>query len=245
MRNFRDRVNSVGYEYRPYHQNSNSFAAGALRHAGLLGPGTAFPEAFDHVIAVDPDSGKTNSVFVPGFDRHLTNPINEFANRFGNWTYSPSGASSSDTNLPSAFEIGAPAVPFVPSDRPASSGRQDSFDDRFGGWPAAPPASAPSVPLQSVPQSQPGNSTRGDARNIRVLSSRILPHGGGSANGTLPANPDQPSARRVRPAGLFTGQPVPDYPVPPQLFSLPDRSAASGDDMDDWFARWIKPLLQR
>jgi len=35
MRNFRDHVNSVGYEYRPYHQNSNSFAAGALRHAGV------------------------------------------------------------------------------------------------------------------------------------------------------------------------------------------------------------------
>jgi hypothetical protein len=36
---------------------------------------------------------------------------------------------------------------------------------------------------------------------------------------------------------------MPDYPVPPFLFGLPDRSAAS-DDMDDWYTRWVKPLLQ-
>jgi hypothetical protein len=37
---------------------------------------------------------------------------------------------------------------------------------------------------------------------------------------------------------------MPDYPVPPWLFGLPDRSAANGDDMDDWYTRWIKPLVR-
>jgi len=44
MLDFSNRVNSNGYEYRPYSQNSNSFAASALKHAGLLGPGTATPK---------------------------------------------------------------------------------------------------------------------------------------------------------------------------------------------------------
>jgi hypothetical protein len=29
------------------------------------------------------------------------------------------------------------------------------------------------------------------------------------------------------------------------LFGFPDRSATSGDNMDDWFTRWVKPLMDR
>jgi len=62
MKRFGDHVNSIGYEYRPYSQNSNSFAAGAFKHAGFFGPGTAFPEIFDdRLLAVDPVSGATSS----------------------------------------------------------------------------------------------------------------------------------------------------------------------------------------
>lgn len=66
MKKFGDDVNSTGYEYRPYSQNSNSFAAGALRRAGLLGAGTVLPEVFDRLIAVDPVSGEAHAVRVPG-----------------------------------------------------------------------------------------------------------------------------------------------------------------------------------
>ena len=38
MRDFADEVNSIGCEYRPISQNSNSFAAGALQRAGFVGP---------------------------------------------------------------------------------------------------------------------------------------------------------------------------------------------------------------
>jgi hypothetical protein len=36
----------------------------------------------------------------------------------------------------------------------------------------------------------------------------------------------------------------PDYRLPSQVFGLPDQSAASGDNMDDWFSRMIKPLIR-
>jgi hypothetical protein len=38
---------------------------------------------------------------------------------------------------------------------------------------------------------------------------------------------------------------MPDYPVPPMVFGLPDRSTESDDNMDDWFSRWIKPLMEQ
>lgn len=77
MVRFGDEVNSTGYEYRPYSQNSNSFAAAALKRAGLFGPGTAFPEFFDRLLAVNSVSGKASPVFVPGFDQRLANPLNK------------------------------------------------------------------------------------------------------------------------------------------------------------------------
>jgi hypothetical protein len=77
MKRFGNDVNATGYEYRPYSQNSNSFAAGALKRAGFFGPGTAFPEISDRLIAFDPASGEAGSVRVPGFDQRLTNPIHE------------------------------------------------------------------------------------------------------------------------------------------------------------------------
>ncbi|MBA2399325.1 MAG: hypothetical protein H0V72_11600 [Bradyrhizobium sp.] len=50
MTSFGDEVNSKGYEYRPYSQNSNSFAAGALKRAGFLGPGTVLPRDFRSLV---------------------------------------------------------------------------------------------------------------------------------------------------------------------------------------------------
>lgn len=50
MANFGDEINSIGYEYRPLSQNSNSFAAAALKRAGFFGPGNAFPEIVDRCL---------------------------------------------------------------------------------------------------------------------------------------------------------------------------------------------------
>jgi hypothetical protein len=78
-----------------------------------------------------------------------------------------------------------------------------------------------------------------DPKDIRVLA-RI------PAPGAAPSMPDLANASQqaAGPPGLVSGQPMPDYPVPSYLFGLPDRSAASGDDMDDWYTRWVKPLVR-
>ena len=115
----------------------------------------------------------------------------------------------------SPFDGGAPAVPFVP------------------------PAGV--VPNSYQPNASPrsGDPTQSDPRNIRVLS-RI------PAPGVTPSLPDNAntSQQAAAPPGLVSGEPMPNYPVPPYLFGLPDRSAASGDDMDDWYTRWVKPLVR-
>ena len=95
MRDFADEVNSIGYEYRPVSQNSNSFAGAALQRGGFFGPGNAFPERFDRQLVFDPASGETRSYYVPGFEKPLINPIN--------------------TASPMPFPLGALAPPPVPA----------------------------------------------------------------------------------------------------------------------------------
>lgn len=203
-----DEVNSIGYEYRPLSQNSNSFAAGALKRAGFLGPGTVFPEIFDRFFAVDPVSGQTHPVKVPGFDRRLENPLDKaaaplrgpvtpfvpanaspagdrqesFDRRFGSST-----AESTNPNLPawvrgvgeiprdadrkpvpylgrrvagkpevSTFDVGAPPVPFVPSNEGLSPHLQNSLDNRFGNWTSSPAGVTPRNPNLPLPPAEPG-----------------------------------------------------------------------------------------
>jgi hypothetical protein len=106
MRRFGAGVNAAGYEYRPTSQNSNSFAAGALKQAGFLGPGTVLPEIFDRLIAADPANGRAHALRVPGFDQRLTNPLNMAVPPLD-------------------------AVPFVPTNSSLAGDRRDSFDRRF------------------------------------------------------------------------------------------------------------------
>lgn len=128
MVRFGDEVNSTGYEYRPYSQNSNSFAAAALKHAGFFGPGTAFPEFSERLIAFDPVSGKANPAFVTGFDRRLTNPINR----------------------PARTPVQGLESPAVPSEANPKHLRQNLFNGRFGIWAAPSDGSLdpPNPPLE-------------------------------------------------------------------------------------------------
>src|SRR5882724_2832331 len=123
MQGFADEVNSIGYEYRPISQNSNSFAGGALQRAGFFGPGTEFPERFDSQLVFEPASGETRSFNVPGFKKPLANPIN--------------------TATPMPFPLGAPGAPIVPTNGFPASDRPDSFDDRFGEWGSSPAPDRP------------------------------------------------------------------------------------------------------
>jgi len=94
--------------------------------------------------------------------------------------------------------------------------------------------------------SQSGGTAETDPRNFRILSrftrapdGTLIPAPLGVPN--LPQRPSQGD----RPVGLFNNQPTPNSRVPAPVFGLPDVSAMPSDNMDDWFSRWIKPLLDR
>jgi hypothetical protein len=136
MQNFADEVNSIGYEYRPISQNSNSFASGALQRAGFFGPGTEYPERFDSQLGFDPVSGETRSFNVPGFEKPLANPINigtpTFDDRFGQWASSPT------PDRPVSFEKRFGNWRVSPAGSTPLATPTESFDDRFGNWGSAP-----------------------------------------------------------------------------------------------------------
>jgi hypothetical protein len=134
----------------------------------------------------------------------------------------------------------APGVPFVSTSDVLSEGRPASFNDRFGNWTSSRPAVPP------APQPQRNNATQPDPKDLRTLSSFIRAPDGSLIPAPLGGpNPPQTQAQSDRPLGLFSGEPMPGYPMPPPIFDFPDRSTRSGDNMDDWFTRWIKPLMQQ
>jgi len=95
----------------------------------------------------------------------------------------------------------------------------------------------------TLPISLEGGPPAADTKNIRVLG-RFAPDGT-RLDSYPPLKPGLKQPQTTKPLSLITGQPMPDYPVPPMVFGLPDRPAASGDNMDDWFSRWIKPLMEQ
>jgi hypothetical protein len=121
---------------------------------------------------------------------------------------------------------------------PVSPDRQDSFSNRFGNWVSSPAGSAPRSPYQPAPED--GSLTRGDAQNIRILSSRLISRDG-VENGIPPPAvvPNQPGplSQTGRPLGIFSGKPMPDYPLPPSIWGL-DDSRAPGEDDENWYTRW-------
>ena len=267
MRDFADEVNSTGYEYRPISQNSNSFAGGALQRAGFLGPGTESPERFNSQFVLDPVSGETRSFYVPGFERPLANPINtatpmpfpleapaapvvptngslapgrpsSFDDRFGNWGSAPAGDSntlrSPVLRALQNYKRAAPVAPDV----------GDSFSDRFGNWTSSLGGSAPRDPYQPAPIPEDGSLRRGDADNIHLVSSRFTPRdsvGNASPAAAGVPSPSGPLSQSGRPLGIFTGEPMPDYPIALPIWGFPDKSASASDDGEDW----VRLLIRR
>jgi hypothetical protein len=148
-----------------------------------------------------------------------------------------------DTSRPSPFETGAPAVPFIPPNGPLAPARSAS-NDPFMNWQPSPSIAASPNSDQQVPQSQAAGTAQRPAQSIRVLSSPFfMPNGTSAGRGTASApGISGPQAQSDWPPAT---RPVPEYPVPPMVYGLPDPSDKSGDNMDDWFKRWIKPLMQQ
>jgi hypothetical protein len=223
MKDFADEVNSIGYEYRPTSQNSNSFAGGALQRGGFLGPGNAFPERFDHQLVFDPASGETHSYRVPGFDMPLSNPIN--------------------TATPMPFPLSALAPPLVPANSLAAPERPASLDNHFGNWGDASPTgdtdNPPSPVLRELqkykrparvdaasPWAQTAVRTSPQIRRISSAFRDIT-----AENPNQPVPPTEPTPL----LGIFSGKPMSLTPLPPSVLGLPDSSDKS--DGGNWFTR--------
>jgi hypothetical protein len=145
---------------------------------------------------------------------------------------------------PDVFNSDAQAVPFATESGISGQSRSALFDDRFGSWPSTPAGAPIGSYQQQTGSTQPDDSTPPtDPRNIRILSRTVVRGGNGSQS--PPAISIRPQPQTAKPPGIIPGQPMPDYPVPPMAFGLPDRSAASADNMDDWFSRRIKPLMEQ
>ena len=224
MKKFGAGVNATGYEYRPTSQNSNSFAAGALKQAGFLGPGTVLPEIFDWLVAADPANGRSDAIRVPGFDQRLTNPLNMAVPPLD-------------------------GVPFVPTNLSPVDDRHASFDKRFENpdpWPQR--AENDGRPDWLPPIGTPGVTV---AKPERYLARRVtgqpevspfhtgapavpfIPSDDNSSSPGSTAFPDRfgnwtssppVSAPRATyslapapaetPPGIVTGKPKPDLPFP-------------------------------
>jgi hypothetical protein len=155
---------------------------------------------------------------------------------------------------PSAGDARRPQAPAnaVPSVAPTS------FDNRFGNWPSSPQARTPVRPTAAPPSSNGGNSGFGiykyPTENQLGFDPGALsasPKTGASPDArylvrvpspqtSAPARPYQPGPPRQPSPPPEGSQPLP-FPVPPMVYGLPDPSTASGDD---WFDRWIKPLMR-
>jgi hypothetical protein len=228
MKEFGDEVNATGYEYHPASQNSNSFAAEALRRGGFFGPGTAFPEILDdRLLATEPASGETRPLRVPAFSARLKNPINVFEHRFTRWPHADAGAPdpgqpTSDpnhsfngpgTNQPIRYlsrRIGASpgqahstgtSDGALPARQAFAPGRPTTFDDRFANWTDSDGAMTPLAPHRAPP-------------------------------------PEEDN----RPRGIFSGKPMPDHPVPPPIFGFPEPGAP---DEEDWLLQLLVPRRGR
>jgi hypothetical protein len=193
-------------------------------------------------------------------------PPASFNDRFGSWIPSPpistafdaqpQPGSSTQTDprnirvldrivLPNAGSVGSapqpsiPGVPFVPTNDVLSQGRPASFNDRFGNWTSPSPVAVP-----PGSQSQSNNATQVEPSDIRVLHRFIRAPDGNLVPAPL-GGPNQPQTgpQSDRPLGPLSGQPMPNYPVLSPILGFQDRSTTSGDDIDDWFARRIKPLM--
>jgi hypothetical protein len=103
------------------------------------------------------------------------------------------------------------------------------------GTSAQPTAGVPDLSMRYLGRKAVSPSTS----SVFATGATAVPFAPIANNGSSYQGPGAPRARSSPdPAQL------PDYPLPPQVFDLPDQSVASGDHMDDWFSRLIRPLVR-
>jgi hypothetical protein len=93
-----------------------------------------------------------------------------------------------------------------------------------------PPPTVFSPIVEEAPVRVRSTGVQGDAQSIRSLSRRVVPEGN-DGNFSRPGIPSPfvPLSQSGRARGLVTGEPMPQWPVPPPIWDFPDRF---GDDRE-------------
>ncbi|WP_167358280.1 hypothetical protein [Bradyrhizobium stylosanthis] len=177
-----------------------------------------------------------------------------------------SANTSSATKAAGGSVFAKGAAPYNPFDsvRPAdepSAARPTTFADRFGSWIETPAGAAPAQTSNAlgVPSTAAADAVAPD--EVRRLT-RVNEANAGSvfSSGSAPI-PYLPStefndrygiwtvptadgwpAQESRPMGVFADEP--GYLIPPPIFGV-DSSGNSHNEAEEWFSRWIRPLLRQ
>lgn len=250
MKRFGDEVNATGYEYRPTSQNSNSFAAEALRRAGLLGPGTALPEAFSRLSVVDPENSSERYVGVPGFERRLAHPLNMAVPPLDAIPFLPPTESLTASRLAPIAErieglrpptqglrgegIGRPGwLPPAESKGPSATKPERYLTRQPSGRSDASPFDTGAAPVPFIPNSEISdgdNSNQPISRFGRWTSSP--PISAPRVSRSAAAGPDQAP-------GIAIGKPEPELPFRMPVWDFVKEPSKR----DDRFDRFIRGLL--
>lgn len=147
--------------------------------------------------------------------------------------FSPFGKSASDPN-PFADRLGKWGSIPLPN-ASAASDDPANFADRFGSWAVTPGGALGNIgaPAAQVPNPGKQRSEVDDGAPVRVLSRRAdlsLP------SGAAPTPAPEASAPLL---GIFSGKPMPDYPVRPSIFATDDRSDPYDDELVQRWRRWL------
>jgi hypothetical protein len=168
------------------------------------------------------------------------NPNKVVNDRIGNWRYFPTTVASPNAPAPSPPQPAQIDPRDVRALRGRTAGKAATsvFDTGAPAVPYVPPGASIAPGRQDAFNDRFGNWTspqanpaQNDAQKTRVLKGDV-------------AVPDGSRLPLPGPEQAPQGQSIPNYQLPPPIFGLPDQSA-SGSDMDDWFSRWIKPLMRQ
>jgi hypothetical protein len=213
------------------------------------------PDVPDPQNSFDGHFGKWGSVPASAAPPAAPDRPESFDNRFGNWGSAPAGgfgdssspvlralernrrSAAPDGSAPAPAQAASLATPMFQPDSAGTGGVLGKYFDAS----VMPPVqgvspSWPSFASSTAPDFSTDETGSVNDMPVRILSRRVLnPSPTGVLGDTVPA---APSPQANRPLGIFSGKPMPDYPVPPPILGLLDRSRANGDDDENWYTRW-------
>lgn len=209
---------------------------GALGGAGIAAGSSA---------SAEPRNNSSGGVFAAGAP-----PYNPFG---------PGGVSNANSNGSQPYGPQSSAQPLTGDTLDQETVHSGTFNDRFGNWPGTAAVARPPVPLSKAEAPAAPAAGAAAPEELRRLTRANASNAGsvfdsGSAPVPYLSSPefdDRFGNWRVKekqpqqassPFGTFADEP--GYVIPPPIWGL-EASANTRSDTEEWFSRWIQPLLRQ